>query len=69
MDKKAVRTGPQSMEMVPVCRNDECRHPVDGEPVPCQIARQEVVFCGFQAKHWKKKEEDPNKPSTLVQIT
>lgn len=54
-------------QTVPVCVHDECRHPVYGDPVPCQVARQELVFCGFQAKYWVKKEEQPT--VQLVKLT
>ena len=67
MEKQAMQVGP-SAQMVPHCMHEECRHPVYGDPVPCQVARQEIVFCGFKAQYWKKKEEQ-QKPTTLVQLS
>jgi hypothetical protein len=54
-------------KVVTVCTHEECRHPVTGEPIPAQAARQETIFCSFQAKYWTKKEENAPK-GNLVQI-
>lgn len=48
--------------MVDLCTHDECRMPVVGEQVPCEMARRENVFCGFQAKYFKLKEVKPEPP-------
>ena len=64
-----MQVGPAQMEMIPVCRHEECRHPVYGEPVPCDLARREMVFCGFQGKYWTMKEEKEMPKATLVQLT
>ena len=67
MTKQAVETGPGRLEMLPICSYEECRHPVYGDPVPCDLARRESVFCGFNGKYFKLKEETTVK-STLVQL-
>lgn len=59
-------TTPSGFKVISLCANMECRDPVDGSMIPCQIARQEQVFCGIQAKYFSKKEEPVSAP--LVEI-
>lgn len=63
--KEAVEVGPKQYATAIICRHEECRDPVSGEPIPANIARRDPVFCGFKAVHWLKKDE-ANKP--VVQL-
>ena len=56
--RAAVQMGSQA-SMVDICVHPECRDPVGGSPLPCQAARQQVVFCSIEAKHFVKKEAPP----------
>lgn len=62
-----VQMGPQQ-GLMDVCTNSECRDPVEGNPLPCQVARQQLVFCGFEAKYFKKKEEAPKQDASVIQL-
>jgi len=65
----AVQNGPQ-MQMVDVCTNEECSNPVDGSPIPCQVARSNEVFCGIKAKYFKMVEEvvKEEKKDNIIQL-
>lgn len=64
--KKEQFQTPAGWQSVMLCQNMECRDPVSGDMIPCEIARREQVFCGIQAKHFKQKEEQ--RVATLVEI-
>lgn len=53
-------------QQVPLCFHPECRHPVYGEPIPAEMARRELVFCGFGAKYHEPKESEA--PKGLIEI-
>jgi hypothetical protein len=40
-----------------LCKHPECSDPVEGDPLPCVMARQQVAFCGFTAKYYKEKDD------------
>lgn len=42
-----------------VCKHEECSDPVTSEPLPCNLSRQSLNFCGINAKYYKEKEETP----------
>jgi hypothetical protein len=63
--KEGIET-PQGWKTILFCANDECREPVNGDMLPCEITRREQVFCGIQAKHFMQKEEP--KPTPLLEI-
>lgn len=61
--------GPGQAAMVDICTHSECRDPVSGSPLPAQAARQQLVFCGFEAKYYSKKPDEPPKPeSSVIQL-
>jgi hypothetical protein len=64
--KKQVIETPKGFVTMLFCENMECRDPVDGSMLPCDLVRKEQVFCAIQAKHFKQKEE-PVK-ATLLEI-
>lgn len=45
-----------------VCSHEDCRDPIIGDALPCNIARREIVFCGIGAKFFKEKEEPVTAP-------
>lgn len=49
-------------QMGMVCMHEECRDPVVGEQIPCNISRREQAFCGIQGKYYKLKEVKPMAP-------
>ena len=66
-EKKVMQVGPHDFANALMCMNVECRDVLEGNPVPCLNARQADVYCGFNAKHFKVKEEEA-KVVTLVQV-
>lgn len=61
--------GGGKMALVDICTNTNCRDPVSGSPIPCQAARQQTVFCAFEAKYFKKKEAEPvAEKSSVIQL-
>lgn len=59
MDKRPAEVGRGQMAMVPMCSNISCAEPVEGNPLPCQVARSNEAFCGMAGKHFAKKKEVP----------
>lgn len=55
-----------SLQTIFLCANEECREPVNGDMIPCELARREQVFCGIQAKHYKLKEEKA--PTPVIEL-
>lgn len=45
---------PRNMAMVWVCKHPECVDPITGEPLQCNVARQQPVFCGIEAHHYEE---------------
>jgi hypothetical protein len=67
--KKEVIQTPQGYVNMAMCVSENCRDVVSGDPIPCGAARQQPVFCGFEARHFREntdKVEDA-KVITLVQ--
>lgn len=68
--KRATLQAPDGrVGMADICVNSECRDPVDGSPLPCQVARQQVAFCGIDAKHYRQKKEAPKKEASVIQLS
>ena len=51
-----------------LCTNPNCRDVIDGSPIPAMAARSQEVYCGFNAKHWKKREESVVEDAQVVSI-
>lgn len=64
--KKEVVQLPGGMQTMLFCENMECRDPVEGKMIPCEIARRELVFCSIKAVHFKQREEKG--PATVLEI-
>ena len=60
--KKDVINTPHGLMPLYLCESMECRDPVSGDMLPCELARREQVFCGIQAKHFVVKEVKPAAP-------
>lgn len=56
--KEFVQMTPNQMGAILVCTNMECRDPVEGGPIPCNVARSQPAFCGLPAKYHEPKPED-----------
>jgi hypothetical protein len=69
--REVVNMGPQGFGQVDLCSHEDCMHPVNGDPVMCDQARQQVVFCGFSGKHWKAKQAAEAAPTTdnVIQLS
>lgn len=65
--KEPMQVAPGQMGMGYMCGNPENRDPIEGAPVPCAIARRELVMCGWEGKKWKAKEEDAE-VKTLITV-
>lgn len=59
--KESIQT-PSGWQTLLFCENMECRDPVEGKMIPCEIARRELVFCSIKAIHFKQKEEKAPAP-------
>jgi hypothetical protein len=57
---------PQGWQTIMICESGECREPVSGDMIPCEIARREQVFCGIQGKHFTPKVEKT--PASVLEI-
>lgn len=65
--RKAFPVDPQGrVAMVDACTHPEVCDPVTGELIPCQIARQQAVFCQFSARYWEQKEKTPEPDTPAV---
>lgn len=64
--KKETFQTPAGWQNILLCGSMECREPVNGDMIPCELARREQVFCGIQAKHFHQKEEP--KLANLLEI-
>ena len=51
--------GPQGLFVGLVCNHNECRDVLEGNAMPCLIARQHNEYCGFAARFFKKRENAP----------
>lgn len=60
--KKETFQTPAGWQNILLCENMECREPVSGDMIPCELARREQVFCGIQAKHFSPKQDTPPAP-------
>lgn len=71
MKPQAFQQGNQA-GMIPFCLNSECRHPVDGQALPAELARSNENLCGFSAKYFKlkeaKEESIKKEPKSLIQL-
>lgn len=56
--RSVIEVAPGQHGMAFVCSHEECIDPVTGDPIPCNLARQQIVFCGITAKYWKEKEKE-----------
>lgn len=63
--KEVVQMGPQ-MGTIVVCTHEECSDPVTAEPLQAQVARQNIVFCGLEAKRYVAKSTEP--PAPIVSL-
>lgn len=45
-----------------LCSNQFCKDPVIGEPIPCNIARQQQIFCGFEGRFYEQSEPEVKAP-------
>ena len=51
-----------------LCFHEDCRDVVDGSPIPAIAARQQPVYCTFQARYYKEKpKEESEKVISLIQ--
>lgn len=41
------------------CMNKDYFHPVEEEPMPCALVREDERFCGFEARGFTQKPEPP----------
>jgi hypothetical protein len=59
--KRAPMEDGRQARMVPICLHPEFQHPVIGQPLVCDVVRQEEKMCGFQGKGFVQapKEDDP----------
>lgn len=55
-------------QMMFICHHEECIDPVVGEPVPCNVARRDPVFCGVNARYYIKLEEKPKQEKNVIEI-
>ena len=52
--------GPQPANgKVMLCTNHDYFHPVEEEPMPCMLVREDERFCGFEARGFTQKSEPP----------
>lgn len=61
---KEVVGGQQGYATVYVCHHPECLHPVDASLLPCEAVRKQDIFCGFSAKYYSEKVQEPAKEET-----
>lgn len=69
--KRSALTHPQSQQpmMMDVCVHKECQDAIVGGPIPAMMARQQQVYCGFEAKYFKLKESEPKATdSNVIQL-
>lgn len=51
-----------------LCFHENCRDVVDGSPIPAIAARQQPVYCTFQARFYEERpKEESEKVVSLIQ--
>ena len=51
--ERKVMDTPQGPQLGGVCAHKECRDPINGTPLPLNIARTQDHFCGVPGRHYK----------------
>ena len=68
VDKAVVQNGTHMGTML-ICKNEECRNPISGEPMSCDAVRPNDAFCGIKAKHFKLQEKVDTSQDKVIQLT
>lgn len=61
--------GRMGMARIHACKHEECSNPVTGEPIGCDVARQDARFCDWEAKFFKLKEVKPEAQKSLIEVS
>ena len=63
--RAVIDMGPGQSGMGFTCTHQECRDPVNGEQLPCFIARREPVFCTITAKYFSPNKQEEVKANVI----
>lgn len=50
------------------CTHEECRDPVNGALLPCNVTRQQAVFCGFKGQYFEQKAPVEATSDSVIQL-